>query len=210
MFIDDIVHLHRVPQAVVSDYDVRFTADYWSEVVMILQTKLLMSMALHPEIDGPSVNSNKMIILYLRGFTTHDQANWDDTLPLVEYAYNSSVYHSTTQMPFGLDLGYTPASTLDLIADLLQPQANKSAKTSQGREFIEQLQHIFRVARDQLHDAQEEQTAEGIKSQRPIDPAITTGAKVFLDTKDLPITYANVNPMRCKLVHCYIGPYEIL
>lgn len=34
--------------------------------------------------------------------------------------------------------------------------------------------------------------------------------KVFPDTKDLPITYANVNPTRCKLVHHQIGPYEIL
>jgi len=47
-------------------------------------------------------------------------------------------------------------------------------------------------------------------SPRPFDPAITTGAKVFLDTKDLPITYTNVNPMRHKPVHSYIGPYEIL
>jgi len=47
-------------------------------------------------------------------------------------------------------------------------------------------------------------------SPRPFDPAITAGAKVFLDTKDLPITYTNVNPMRHKLVHRYIGPYEIL
>jgi hypothetical protein len=66
------------------------------------------------------------------------------------------------------------------------------------------------VARDELRDAQDIQTAEANKSRRPIDPAITTGGKVFLDTKDLPITYANVNPTRHKLVHRYIGPYEIL
>jgi len=53
-------------------------------------------------------------------------------------------------------------------------------------------------------------TAEANKSGRPIDPAITASAKVFLDTKDSPITYANVNPMQCRLVHRYIGPSEIL
>jgi len=47
-------------------------------------------------------------------------------------------------------------------------------------------------------------------SQRPIHPAITTGAEVFIDTQDLPITYANVNPTRPKLVHCYIGRNAIL
>ena len=42
MFIDDIVRLHGVPQEVVSDRDVHFTADYWREVARILQMKLFM------------------------------------------------------------------------------------------------------------------------------------------------------------------------
>jgi len=59
--------------------------------------KLLMTTVFHPEMDGISDNSNKMVVRYLRGFATHDQANWDDYLPLAEYAYNSSVHHSTKQ-----------------------------------------------------------------------------------------------------------------
>jgi len=53
---------------------------------------------------------------------------------------------------------------LNLIADLQQPQANESAKTLQGREFIEQLQHILGGARDKLHVDQDEQMAEANKS----------------------------------------------
>jgi hypothetical protein len=33
---------------------------------------------------------------------------------------------------------------------------------------------------------------------------------VFLDSKDLPITYANVNPNRRQLVHRYLGPYKVI
>ena len=72
------------------------------------------------------------------------------------------------------------------------------------------MQRIFGVARDELRDAQDKQAAQANESQCQIDPAITAGAKVFLDTEDLPITYANVNPTQHKLVHPYIGPYEIL
>jgi len=72
------------------------------------------------------------------------------------------------------------------------------------------LQRILAVARDELRDAQDKQTAEAKKTRRPIDPAITASVIVFLDTNDLPITYANVNPTRRKLVHRDIGPYEIL
>jgi len=65
---------------------------------------------------------------------------------------------------------------LDLIADFQWPQANESAKTFQGHEFVEQLQRILGVARDELYDVQDKQMPEANKSPRPIDPAITAGA----------------------------------
>jgi len=82
ILIDDIVRLPGVPEEVVLDRDVRFTADYWGEVTRIRQTKLLMSTAFHPERDGLSENTNKMVVWYLRGFATHNQANWVNYLPL--------------------------------------------------------------------------------------------------------------------------------
>jgi hypothetical protein len=113
IFIHDIVRLHGVAREVVSDCDVRFTVDYCQAVARILQTKLLLSMAFYPEPDPLSENSNKTVVLYLRGFATHDQANWDDSLPLAEYAQNSSVHGSTNQTPFKLVLGYEPSLPLD-------------------------------------------------------------------------------------------------
>jgi len=89
--------------------------------------------------DGLSDNLIKTVIWYLRSFATHDKANWDDYLPIAEYAYSSSVHLSTKQMPSELDLGYELPLPLDLIADFQRPQANESAKILQGRQFIERF-----------------------------------------------------------------------
>jgi hypothetical protein len=124
IFINDIVRLPGVPREVVSDRDVLFTTDYWTEVAWILQTKLLMSTAFHPEMDGLYENSNTTVERSLRCFATNDQANWDDDLPLAEYAYNSSVHRSTKLTPFELDLGFELPLPQDLSADLQQAQAN--------------------------------------------------------------------------------------
>jgi len=62
IYIDDMVRPRSMPPEVVSDHDVCFTADYWREVTRILQTKLLMSTAFHPAMDGLSGNSNKTIV----------------------------------------------------------------------------------------------------------------------------------------------------
>jgi hypothetical protein len=63
------------------------------------------------------------------------------------------------------------------------------------------LQRILEVDRDELRKVQDGQAAEADKLRRPINPAITAGAKEFLDSKDLPMTYANIHPTHRKLVH---------
>jgi len=138
-----------------------------------------MSTAFHLETDGLSENSNMTVERYLHSFVTHEQANWDDYLPLAVYVYNSPVHRSTMLMSFELDPGYEPSLLLDLIADLQRPQANKSATTLQGRGFVEPLQRTWGVPRDELRDAHNEQMADGNQALHPIDPAITAGAKVF-------------------------------
>jgi hypothetical protein len=90
---------------------------------------------------------------------------------------------------------------LHLIADLQRPPANESGKTLQGHQSVEQLQCIMGVTKDDLCDAQDKLTVEAVNSGHPIDPIITAGAKEVLHTKDLQVTYANINPTRPKLVH---------
>jgi len=110
---EDIVILQGLPLQVVLDRDVYFTADYWEEVARILQMKLHMSTALQPKTDGHSENWNKTVVHYLRGFTTHDQAIWDDYLPLAVYVNNSCIPPSTKHRPIQLDLGYERPLPLD-------------------------------------------------------------------------------------------------
>jgi hypothetical protein len=183
-----------VSREVVFDRDVRFRADYWIDVARILQTNLLICMAFHPETDSLSENSNKPVVCYWSCFATHDETNWDDYLPLVEYTYTSSVHRLTKMTPFELDFVYEPPLQLDLIADLNQPQANESVMTLEGRSLVKQLQRNLGLTRDELCDAQDKQTAEANMSERPIDPAVTAGVNVFVDTNNLPITYANLSP----------------
>jgi len=114
------------------------------------------------------------------------------------------------QSRFELDLGYKLPLLQDLIADLQWPEANNLATTSECHKFVNQLQLILRVAMDTPGDVQDKQMAEANKSRCPTIPAITTGAKVCLDKKSSPITYANVNPTQLKLVHHDIGPYNIV
>ena len=52
LYIREIVQLHRVPVSIVSNRDPRFTVHFWKSFQKAIGTKLTMSTAFHPQIDG--------------------------------------------------------------------------------------------------------------------------------------------------------------
>ncbi|GKB86875.1 putative reverse transcriptase domain-containing protein [Tanacetum coccineum] len=52
--MDEIVARHGVPVSIISDRDVRFTSRCWQTIQKALGTRLDMSTAYHPQMDGQS------------------------------------------------------------------------------------------------------------------------------------------------------------
>ena len=48
LYIREIVRLHGVPIAIVSDRDLRFTAHFWKSFQKVMGTRLTLSTAFHP------------------------------------------------------------------------------------------------------------------------------------------------------------------
>ena len=58
LFFIEIVRLHGVPESIVSDRDTKFTSIFWKELHQLMGTKLLMSMAFHPQTDSATEWAN--------------------------------------------------------------------------------------------------------------------------------------------------------
>ena len=54
LYVREIVRLHGVPVSIVSDSDPRFTAHFLESFQRAMETQLMMSTALHPQMDGQS------------------------------------------------------------------------------------------------------------------------------------------------------------
>ena len=63
-------------------------------------TKLSFSTAFHPQTDGQSERVIQVLEDLLRACILDLQGNWDDHLPLVEFAYNNSFQASIGMTPF--------------------------------------------------------------------------------------------------------------
>ncbi|RVW79287.1 Transposon Ty3-I Gag-Pol polyprotein [Vitis vinifera] len=100
LYVKEIVRMHGVPVSIVSDRDPRFTSRFWHSLQKALGTKLSFSTAFHPQTDGQSERVIQVLEDLLRACILDLQGNWDDHLPLVEFAYNNSFQASIGMAPF--------------------------------------------------------------------------------------------------------------
>ena len=97
LYANEIVCLHEVSVSIILDRDSHFTARFWKSLQHELGTQLKFSSAFHPQTDGQSERTIQTLEDMLRACSLEWKGNWDDHLPLMEFAYNNS-YHSSIGM----------------------------------------------------------------------------------------------------------------
>jgi len=100
IFLKEIWRLHGLPATIISDRDTRFTSKFWMSLMQLLQVKLNVSTAFHPETDGQTERVNQTLEQYLRSYCSYQQDDWVSLLPFAEYAYTISLSESAKASPF--------------------------------------------------------------------------------------------------------------
>ena len=90
IYIREIMKLHRLQISIVSNQDPRFTSRFWQSLQVTLDTRLLFSTVFHPETDGQTKRTIQILEDMLRACVLDLKGNWEDHLPLMEFAYNNS------------------------------------------------------------------------------------------------------------------------
>ena len=108
IFLQNIWRLHGLPESIISDRDTRFTSKFRMSLMELLQVKINMYTAFHPETDGQTERVNQMLEQYIRSYCSYQQDDWASLLPLAEYAYNMSLSESSKATPFEINYGFTP------------------------------------------------------------------------------------------------------
>ena len=202
VFVDKVFVLHGMPRSLVSDRDPRFTSEFWNELFRLLGTKLQMSTANHPQTDGQSEATNKTVEQTLRAFVNYRMDNWDELLPLVEFAINDSVQTSSGMSPFFADTGRHPVTP----ATLLVPM-NGGQKLGDAQRFLDHQAAVLREVKDNLVVAQQRQIASANVHRR--HRIFQVGDLVLVSTDYLLSPEQRQRPKR-KLLPTWQGPWEIV
>ena len=108
LFLKHTWHHHGLPEEVISDCGPTFISNFSCKLAALLRVKLTPSTSYHPQTDGQTEHMNQEIEAYLHVFVSHQQDNWADWLPLVEFVYNNKIHAATCRTPFELDAGQHP------------------------------------------------------------------------------------------------------
>ena len=108
LFIQHVYQYHGCPRILISDRDTKFTSQFWREFSRRLGMKPRYSTAFHPQTDGQTERTNRVIEEVLRHFIDGEHKNWEELLPLTAFAMNNAKSSSTGETPFYLNTGTHP------------------------------------------------------------------------------------------------------
>ena len=86
--------------SIILDRGAQFTSQFWKAFQKGLGTQVLLSSAFHPQTDGQAEWTIQTLEDMLRACALDFKGNWDDHLPLIEFAYNNSFHSSIGMAPF--------------------------------------------------------------------------------------------------------------
>ena len=150
LMFKNVYKLHGLPKNIVSDQDVLFTSVFWSRLHQLISTKLRMSSAYHPQLDGATERANRTVTQMLHQCIHPNQKDWVTKLPTIEFTINSARSASTGYAPFFLNSGQMPRSMIW-----------NSAQTSEFpavRDFALQKKLALMAAHDSILAARVNQT----------------------------------------------------
>ena len=78
IFCDHVYKIHGLSKVILSDRDAIFTSRFWDALHGLLGTKLAMSTAFHPQIDGQTERIHRILENMLQHYANPMQDDWDE------------------------------------------------------------------------------------------------------------------------------------
>ena len=203
LYISHVYRLHGLSLSIVCDRDPRFTADMFRHIFKQLKVQLKFTTSNHPQCDGQTERTNRIIAQILRTSVNHRQTNWEEILPICELAYNNTVQSSVKETPFFLNHGWHPRVASDLLgtADSLQTTPGRTCNWLQNQESA------LKIARDALQEAMVKQA--GIADRTRASKVFKVGDLVMVHCNFISTSVSRDQPC-AKLRHRWFGPFKVL
>ena len=181
------------PQEILSDRGKSFRTQFIRRIYDEFKVRHLTSTAYHPQTIGLVERLNRTLSVMLSMYVNQYHQDWDEWLPYVVFAYNSTRQNSTGYTPYYLLHGFEPR----LPSDITDPNDDTSVA-----EHFERLHHAREAAIQATLRAQEGQKKQYDRNR--YEQEFREGDLVWVHRQRGYIGQTT------KLRHPYEGPWKIL
>jgi transposase InsO family protein len=201
LFLTYIYPWVGLPDTIVSDRGGQFISDFWDELCKILKIKIKLSSGQHPQTNGQSEVMNQYIAQRLRPYVDYYQQDWDEWLPMLNFAAAALPHDSTGVSPFLMERGFEPRTSFDWKD--ASPPVNLKIDRQAAQALAHRMEEIWKHAKANMEHAQQQQKSQADKHRQEVDFKI--GERVMVITKDW-----NLGRPSPKLGDQLAGPYPII
>ncbi|UYV63892.1 K02A2.6-like, partial [Cordylochernes scorpioides] len=197
---ENVILKHGAPRYLISDRGSQFTSNLVKEITKICQIQHCLTTSYHPQTNGLTERLNRTLINMISMYVNVDQRNWDEILPFITHAYNTTIQETIKYSPFFLLYGREPVSILDDTNIFIEPDSEDYD------EYVSKLMEKIVRTRDivKVNTEKSQEMMINYYNQKHRQTGYEPGDLVALWT---PIR----KPGKCeKLLRRYFGPYIVL
>jgi len=197
LFLDNVYVHHGLPSTIITDQDPLFMSNFYKGLMSKLQVKLQPGAVYHPQSDGQSEVTNRILKTYLIKFCQDHPSQWHNHLFRAEFEYNYS-QKTTGYSAFQLDMGRQPRRIEDALI-------GEDSHVPAVEELFEQQTQVLKNAKAALNRAFQLAAKQHDKKTRPTQVAV--GDRVYLSTLHLNIPVPGGVK---KFKQPYTGPFKVV
>lgn len=103
--VEKVFCIHGVPQVILTDRGTNFTAGLTDKLITQMNAKHVCTTSYHPQCNGCNEHFNGTLKTLISKYINKTHDDWDECLPILTCAYNSSVHESTGFSPYYMLFG---------------------------------------------------------------------------------------------------------
>ncbi|UYV84270.1 hypothetical protein LAZ67_X001713, partial [Cordylochernes scorpioides] len=198
--IEHIILRHGAPRFLISDRGSQLTSNLMKEVMKMCKVKHCFTTSYHPQTNGLTERLNRTLINMISMYVNTDQKNWDEILPFITHAYNTTIQETTGYSPFFLLFGREPMSLLD--DENIPTDSNMDDYDEYIENYLDKIARTRQVVINNTEKTQERMKRNYDKKHNE---------KIY-EPGHLVAVWTPVRKIgKCeKLLRKYFGPYRIL
>ncbi|UYV70961.1 hypothetical protein LAZ67_8001260, partial [Cordylochernes scorpioides] len=201
-FLKRIVLRHGAPKILISDRGSSFLSKLLTQVLKICNTIHKKTTSYHPQTNGQTERMNRTLTDMISMYIDEKHQNWDEILPFVTFAYNSSVQETTGYSPYFLIHGREPLTFLDSTFDWPEVPPKPG-------DFDDYISNLLTIVEESKKISMARTMARQDKSKQVYDKH---RREVNFSPDDLVLIWTPIRKVgrADKLQKNYIGPFKII